>query len=156
MPDASPAAGTGLLGWLSRVGTAVFTLSASVAAAVPVPATEAAAVAVDAVLFAAGVAALAAAYVRAVVRSRTDEVSVLGVFFLAGGAAPPAIRRGLLVPVAVQVVVALVTASVRPFTPLAFGILAPTFGLGMAALWGARHGTFPPRRPRRRGPARRG
>ena len=34
---------------------------------------------------------------------------------------------------------------IRPFTPLAFGILVPMLGLGLIALWGARHGTFPAR-----------
>ena len=38
-------------------------------------------------------------------------------------------------------------ASIRPFTEVAFGILAPMFGLGLMALWGGRHGTFPPRPP---------
>jgi hypothetical protein len=45
----------------------------------------------------------------------------------------------------VQVVVALVTAIARPFTGLAFGILVPVFGLGLAGLWGARRGSFPSR-----------
>jgi hypothetical protein len=37
----------------------------------------------------------------------------------------------------------------RPFTSLAFGVLSPLFGLAMAGLWGARHGSFGARtRPR--------
>ena len=51
----------------------------------------------------------------------------------------------MLVPLAIQVVVALLTASIRLYTPLAFGILVPMWGLGLAGLWGARYGTFPPR-----------
>lgn len=145
-----PAVGAGSTGRLSWAGTALFSLSATVAAAWPTPATEVVAIAVDAALFAVGVGALAGAYVRAVLRSRTEEVSVLGVFFLAGGAAPRSVRRALLAPVAAQVVVALATASARPFTPLAFGVLVPTFGLGMVGLWGAAHGRFPPRRRRAR------
>jgi len=39
----------------------------------------------------------------------------------------------------------LVTASVRPFTGLAFGILVPTYGLGLVGLWAVRLGEFPPR-----------
>lgn len=141
----------GRLGRVSWAGTAAFAATATVAAAFPTGVTEAAAVVVDGALFAAGVVALGAAYVRGVLRSRTEAVSVAGVFLLAG--APRSVRRHLLGATAVQAALALATASVRPFTPLAFGVLVPTFGLGMAGLWGAHHGTFPPRRPlpRRRG-----
>jgi hypothetical protein len=41
--------------------------------------------------------------------------------------------------------VAVATAAARPFSSLAFGILAPMFGLALLALWGAVHGRFPPR-----------
>ena len=44
-----------------------------------------------------------------------------------------------------DIVVGLVTALVRPFTGLAFGVLTPVFGLGLIGLWGARLGTYPPR-----------
>jgi hypothetical protein len=47
---------------------------------------------------------------------------------------------------AVEILVALTTASVRPFTSLAFGVLAPVYGLALAGLWGAQYGTFKPRR----------
>jgi hypothetical protein len=46
---------------------------------------------------------------------------------------------------AVQLVVSLVVASIRPFTAVAFAILVPMFGIGMMGLWSARHGSFPPR-----------
>ena len=55
------------------------------------------------------------------------------------------VRRQLLGAFGVQVVVALATAAIRPFTGLAFGILVPTYGLGLVGLWGARRGAFPPR-----------
>jgi hypothetical protein len=45
----------------------------------------------------------------------------------------------------VQTVVGVGVAAARPFTALAFSVLVPMFGLGMMALWGARHGTFTPR-----------
>ena len=48
----------------------------------------------------------------------------------------------LLGALAVQVVVAVATAAVHPFTSQAFAVLAPMFGLGMAGLWGARYGHF--------------
>jgi len=60
------------------------------------------------------------------------------------------------------VVAAFATAAARPNSSLAFGILAPLWGQGLAGLWGARHGAFPPRpaagprvagRPAQPGPA---
>jgi hypothetical protein len=126
-----------------RGGTAVFTVT-GVAAAVAEPARPVA-VAVSLALFVLGTAAMALALLRAAGRSRTDEVTVPGVFFLTESA-PPAVRRHLLGALAVQVVVALATAAARPFTSLAFGILVPVYGLGLAGLWGARHGQFGPRR----------
>jgi hypothetical protein len=57
------------------------------------------------------------------------------------------------------VVVAVATAAVRPFTPLAFGILVPLYGLGLAGVWAAAFGTFGPRRhpgPRRSRPSQPG
>jgi hypothetical protein len=151
-PGAGRPDGPGVLGRLAWAATAVFAATAAAAAAFPTAATEAVAVAVDGALFAAGVVALAGAYLRGVLRSRTEEVSVPGVFLLAG--APRRVRRHLLGAVAAQAAVALATAAARPFTPLAFGILVPTFGMGMAGLWGARHASFPPRRPRARRPGR--
>jgi hypothetical protein len=65
--------------------------------------------------------------------------------FLLTGSAPPAVRRALLTCLGIQTVVAFATAAVRPFTPLAFGVLVPTLGLGACGLWAARHGTFPDR-----------
>jgi hypothetical protein len=33
----------------------------------------------------------------------------------------------------------------RPYSMLAFGVLAPTLVIGLLALWGAKHGKFPSR-----------
>ena len=41
--------------------------------------------------------------------------------------------------------IAVVVASIRPYTAVAFAVLAPMLGLGAMAMWGARHGDFPPR-----------
>ena len=73
-----------------------------------------------------------------------DELTLPGLFWLSG-AAPAEIRRPLLGAFVAEVVIAFATASARPFTGLAFGILVPVYGLGLAGLWGARAGTFPPR-----------
>jgi hypothetical protein len=95
-------------------------------------------------LFAVGSLAYLAGYAQAVQRSRTRVIAMAGLVFLSD-CAPPDVRRQLLGATGVQVVTALVTASIRPFTPLAFGVLAPVFGLGLQCLWAARHGEFPAR-----------
>jgi hypothetical protein len=124
-------------------GTALFTVVALAAAAAP-NTFAVAAVILDLLLFAAGCAAFALALLRAASRSRTDELTLPGLFWLTG-VAPPEVRRLLLGSFVVELVVAFATASARPFTGLAFGILVPVYGLGLIGLWGARAGTFPPR-----------
>jgi hypothetical protein len=109
--------------------------------------------AVCVMLFVAGFAAFAAAYVLALGRSREAAIGMGGLYFLSG-TAPPAVQRSLVGSFAVETVVAVVSASiglaVMPADAdnvLAFGILTPLYGLGLTGLWGARYGTFPPRRP---------
>jgi hypothetical protein len=137
-----PGAGQGIV-TLSWVGTGIFAAAATVATLLPDDAARAAAV-IDGVLFAIGVVAFLWGYAVAVQRSRTDAIGIGGLYFLAGSA-PRSIRVRLLGALAVQVVIAVVSASIRPYTAVAFGILVPMLGLGLAGLWGARHGTFPPR-----------
>lgn len=93
-------------------------------------------------LFVVGTAALLWGYALGVSRSRTLVITMAGLFFLADGAAPPTVRRRFRVALAVQVVAGVAAALVRPDTELAFGVLAPIFGLGLMALWGGRHGSF--------------
>ena len=95
-------------------------------------------------LFGVGCVAFVAAFLRAVGRSRVDNISVSNLFFLAGSA-PASVRRSLLGALAVQVVVAFITAGIRPYTSLAAGTLVPVYGLGLCGLWASRHGTFEPR-----------
>jgi hypothetical protein len=128
----------------SWAGTAVFAIAAVVGATNPDPYERLVAV-VSGVLFALGVGAFLWAFGLAVARSRTDEISVAGLWFLSGSA-PSSRRRPLMLSLAVQVVVAIAAASVRPYTEVAFGVLVPVYGLGLAGLWGARYGTFPRRR----------
>jgi hypothetical protein len=125
----------------SRAATVAFTVAAIAAAAAPGSLARPVAV-FDCALFAVGIVAFLVAYSRAIARSRTEQVEILGVYLLGGGAAPRAVRRSLLGDLAVQVVVAVVTASIRPYTAVAFGVLVPMLGLGLAGLWGATHGTF--------------
>jgi hypothetical protein len=123
-------------------------LTAIAAAAAP-GALGGVAFAVSVGLFAAGCGAFALAYTRAVGRSRGEQISVAGLFFLTGGVAPDDVRRSLLGSFAVEVVVALATAIARPYTSLAAGTLVPLYGLSLCGLWASRHGTFPPRPPGR-------
>ena len=139
--------GTGTGGTIVRaavVGTVAFAATATLAA--NVASADVVALAVALGLFLAGSMAFVGAYVAAVGRSRREEIDLAGLFFLSGSA-PRRVRRILLACLAAQVVAAFATAAVRPNTSLAFGVLAPVYGLGLQALWAARHGSFTARRP---------
>jgi hypothetical protein len=125
------------------LGTAVFTVVA--VAAVLAPVVELALVIVSVGLFAVGVVTFLVAFARAVERSRYEAIGMGGLFFLVGSA-PGAVQLRLLGALAVEVVVAFAAASIRIYTPVAFGLLVPMYGLGLAGLWGATYGTFGPRR----------
>lgn len=127
----------------SLAGTAVFVLVA-VAAVIAPDALAIPTVMVDLVLAAAGVVAFVLTLLQAAERSRREAVTLVGIWWLSG-TTPTPVRRVLLGAFGVEVLVALVTASIRPFTALAFGILVPLYGIGLAGLWAARLGTFPPR-----------
>lgn len=140
-PGAPP--GRGVIG-AAWAGTVAFSVAAVAATVVPdLLAVPAAVVAVA--LFLVGCVAFLWSFGKAVVRSRTEEIAVTSLYFLAGSA-PRAVRRSLLAAVVVESAVAVVTASIRPYTPVAFGILVPVYGLGLCGVWAASHGTFPPRR----------
>lgn len=99
-------------------------------------------------LAAGGVGAAAVAFLRAVSRSRAEQVDVAGLFLLIGSA-PRRTRRWLWGAVAASTAVGLAGAAIRPYTSLAFGVLAPMWPYGLTVLWNASHGAFParPRRP---------
>jgi hypothetical protein len=124
--------------------TAVFVGLAAVTAAFP-DVFVAPFVVVSLVLFAVGCVAFLWGFLQGIGRSREELVSLGGLFFLGGDVAPARVRRSFQALLAIQVVASVTAAIVRPFTPLAFGVLVPTLGIGLMALWGARHGTFPPR-----------
>ena len=96
---------------------------------------------VSGVLFVVGVVGFLWGYATGVVRSREEQVTLGGLFFLAG-TAPKVVRFRLRLALLVQVVVAVVVAAVRPYTEVAFIVLAPMYGLGLLAMWGARYGRF--------------
>ena len=128
----------------SWAGTLALLLTAGLATAVA--RADLAALVVALGMFGAGIASFTAAFVLAVRRSRREEIVVPSLFFLQGSAPRP-VKRLLLGSLAAEVVVAFVTAGARPNTSLAFGILAPMYGLGLIGLWAARHGRFPLRPP---------
>jgi hypothetical protein len=131
--------------------TAVFTVVSLAAVALPDP-LEFVSVPLDLVLFAAGCGAFLWAYAVAIGRSRYEALTMGGVFFLADRVAPVRVARTLRLALAAQVVVAVAVAAARPFTALAFGVLVPMAGLGLMALWGARHGRFPAKDDGQRAP----
>lgn len=108
--------------------------------------------AVSMVLFAAGAFTGLAAYVRALERSRIDEIGVANLYLLTGRTAPRGVKRTMTLALGVQVVVGLAGAIVgavglglEEVNTLAFGILVPMFGIGLNGYWAVRHGTFGPR-----------
>jgi hypothetical protein len=97
------------------------------------------------ILFAVGTGGLLWCYALGVSRSRVELVSIGGLFFLAGDTAPAQVRRPFRVALAVEVVAVVAAASIRPYTEVAFGILAPMFAMGLMGTWGGRYGQFPER-----------
>lgn len=101
-----------------------------------------AAAAVSIALFAIGFGVFLWAYALAVARSRTDAIGIGGLYFLVGSA-PKIVAFRLRLALAIEVVVAIASASVRPYSSVAFGVLVPLLGLALCGLWGARFGSFP-------------
>lgn len=137
--DGEVAAGAGLVN-ASFAGTGALVVSA-VAGVVAVDALGWLTAVVSGLLFAVGVVAFLWGYANGVVRSREERVTLAGLFFLAG-TAPRTVRFRLRAAFVAQSVIAAVAAGVRPYTAVAFAVLAPMFGLGLMATWGARHGIF--------------
>lgn len=144
MSGESPGAPGRVLVATNVVGT-VFVVAGSVAATVAPAAFTLTLIVVSLVAFAAGTAAFLAAYAIAISRSRHDAIGMGGLYFLAGSA-PRRTQVVMLGCWAVQIVVAVVAASLQVFTGVAFVLLAPMLGIGLAGLWGARHGEFAPRK----------
>jgi hypothetical protein len=139
--ERAPTPGTRLL-VASWAGTGLFTALA--VAALFVDAVVLTFVALSLVMFAVGCVLFVVAFLRAVDRSRTETIGIGGLFFGAG-AAPGRVQALLMGSLAVEVVVAVTIAVLRPYTALAFGTLAPMFPLGVAGLWVALFGVFPSR-----------
>lgn len=113
-------------------------------------------------LFAVGAFVGLAAYIRALERSRIDEIGVANLYLLTGSTAPAAVKRTMTVALALQVAVGLAGAIIGALglsgdevNTLAFGILVPMFGIGLNGLWAVRHGRFAPRLDKPVQPSRR-
>jgi hypothetical protein len=127
----------------SWVGTAVFVVAA-IAATVAPDSLGTPFAALSVIYLVVGMVLFLLALLVAAARSRTDAIGIGGLFFLQGSA-PRGVQVQLMASFAVEVVVAFVAASIRIYTPLAFGLLVPMYALGLAGLWGARYGSFGPR-----------
>jgi hypothetical protein len=139
--DRPPGPGIRRASW---AGTGVFVVTATAAAAAP-STFEPVALAVAAALFAAGCAAFVWAFLAMAGRSRTRQMELAQVWFLAGPPTPPRVRVSLLASFGAEAAVGFATAGARPYTSLAAGVLVPVYGLALCGLWAARHGAFPPR-----------
>ena len=138
--DVEELPGAGILR-ASTVTTAAFVVAAVAATAFPDQVGVPVAV-FDVALFVVGTVVFVLALLKGLDRSRTEQVEIGALFFLTGSTAPRAVKVRLLGCVALQVLVALVSSSIRVYTEVAFGILVPMLGLGFAGRWGALHGAF--------------
>jgi len=129
-------------GWIANV---VFGITA-VPAAAGVGAFEAPAIEVALALFFVAIGAFVYAFVLGASRSAGgEEVAVANLFFLQS-AAPREVQRQFLALFVVCLLIAVATVVWAPF-----GFLVPMLPIGLAGVWSARYGTYPPRRT----PARR-
>lgn len=145
-PDGDPTLGSALVN-TSFAGTGALAVVGAAGAAAPDTFGVVTAVAAGG-LFVVGVGAFLWGYANGVVRSRDEQVTLGGLFFLSG-TAPRIIRFRMRLAFLIQVLVAVLVAAIRPYTAVAFVVLGPMLGLGLMAAWGARHGTFFPKTDRR-------
>lgn len=135
----------------NAIGTFAFAITAVTAAIVFTTAAQWVGAITAMSLFTVGVFAFLWSFWNVVQRSREELVGVTQVYLLVGPPTPGRVRVRMLGLLAVQIVVALVTALSRTETAdgragssLALGVLVPMFGLGLNGLWAAYHATFPP------------
>jgi len=124
----------------SWMGDALFAATAF-PAAFGVDAMRAPAIAVALGLFAISLAVWVWAFAIALARTTRGDDVVVGSLFLLQGPVPARVRLHLFGSLAACLAVTAATAAGEPF-----GVLVPMLPLGLAGLWGARYGTFPPRR----------
>ena len=134
------------------IGTAVFALTAALAAVFFTTFWQWFAAVTALALFGIGVFAFLWSYYNAVQRSRRDEIGVAQLYLLLGRPIPAKVRRTMLSLLLLQLLIAVVTTFARlegpdakPGSSLALGFLVPMFGFGLNGLWAAYHGDFPRR-----------
>jgi hypothetical protein len=88
-----------------------------------------------------GLSCLLSALLIGLSRSKFEIVNV-GNLFLLQGSAPKPVQKIFLASLFFQSLSVVVVAAMRPYSMLAFGVLAPTLVIGLLALWGAKHGKF--------------
>jgi hypothetical protein len=139
---ADPAEGRTIV-WVSWGGTALLAVT-SLLGSIDPQGLAAPALVVALVMFFGGTVIFGWSFLVALGRSRELEVGVAGVYGLSGST-PREVRLQLFGSTAAEVVVAVGAAIAQPDSSLVFDFLAVMWGLGLAGLWGARHGAFPPR-----------
>ncbi len=149
--DDSVAAGDVLIA-ADLAGTALFAVTAALAAALFTTFWQWVGAITALALFAVGVFAFLWSYYNAVQRSRRDQIGVVELYLLLGRPTPARVRRLMLGALAAQVIIAVATTFARldgpdgkPGSSLALGFLVPMFGFGLNGLWAAYHARFPPR-----------
>lgn len=126
-------------GW---VGNIVFAVTAVPAAVTSDDTVVGVAVAVALLLFFVAIVTYVYAFAVAVSRSaRGDNIAVANLFFLQGSA-PRTVQRDFLWMFLACVAIVAGTIAWEPF-----GVLVPMLPIGLAGVWAARYGTFPPRTP---------
>lgn len=132
--------------------TAVFAVTATMAAIVFSTTWQWIGAVTAMVLFAIGVFAFLWSYWNAVQRSRTEELAVTQLYLLMGDAIPSSVKRVMNLTLVAQFAIALATTLARPDGPdgnpgssLAVGFLVPMLGFGLNGLWAVYHGNFAPR-----------
>ena len=124
----------------SWAGDVAFLVTA-VPAVLGVTALEDAAIVVALVLFFASLVVWVWALLVAIARTAQGDDVAVTTLFLLEGRVPGRARWLLYGALAVCLAITVATAAANPF-----GVLVPMYPLGLIGLWGARHGTFPPRR----------
>jgi hypothetical protein len=141
VPDQDPAPGRAIVttGWVANV---VFGITAIPAALSTGSVVDWVAVGVALFLFILAIGAFVYAFAVGLARStRGDNVAVSNLFFLQGSA-PQHVKRAFLWVFVVCMAITVGTAAGEPF-----GVLVPMLPVGLAGVWAARHGVFPPRPP---------
>ena len=90
------------------------------------------------VLLGLGCVAFARAFYVASQRSRREKLSVAEIYLLME-TSTPRVAGHFRVVLVLFLATAIAVAATEPYTDLAFGILAPTYGVGLMGLWGANY-----------------